>query len=371
MKNMDQQAFFELLRAGLWEKEANLQQSGNVNFHTIMQFAEEQTVIGIITSGLEHVNDVTVSKNDLLQFIGASLQIEQNNTAMNSFIADLVGKMRKAGIYTLLVKGQGVAQCYERPLLRACGDIDLFLSEENYKKAKAFLTPLAINVEKESVYGKHLGMTIDNWVVELHGKLCVSLSRRINKTLSIIQDDIVFNGNVRSWMNGGTQVFLPGVDNDVIYIFTHYLNHFYKGGIGLRQICDWCRLLWTYKNTINTELLKKRLLQMGLVSEWKAFGAFAVDYLGMPADAMPFYSPKRKWTRKANRIRDFIIDVGNFGHNRNMGYYSRYPYVIRKGFSFVRICVDLFRHARILPLDSFRFFPNIMFYGLRSAVRGE
>lgn len=36
-------------------------------------------------------------------------------------------------------------------------------------------------------------------------------------------------------------------------------------------------------------LLEARLNEMGLVSVWKAFGAFAVEYLGMPGEAMPLY----------------------------------------------------------------------------------
>ena len=59
--------------------------------------------------------------------------------------------------------------------------------------------------------------------------------------------------------------------------------------VGLRQFCDWCRLLWTYRRSINVGLLEARLNEMGLVSVWKAFGAFAVEYLGMPGEAMPLY----------------------------------------------------------------------------------
>ena len=40
-------------------------------------------------------------------------------------------------------------------------------------------------------------------------------------------------------------------------------------------------------------------------------------------------------------------------------------------FSMFRRIGDLINHARIFPLDSLRFFPNIMFNGLRSAMRGE
>ena len=107
------------------------------------------------------------------------------------------------------------------------------------------------------------------------------------------------------------------------------------------------------------------------MSEWRAFGAFAVEFLGMPKEAMPFYSADDKWKKKADKICAFILEVGNMGHNRDMSYYGKYPYLIRKVYSMGRRCGDLIRHARIFPLDSLRFFPRIMFNGVRSAVRGE
>ena len=112
------------------------------------------------------------------------------------------------------------------------------------------------------------------------------------------------------------------------------------------------------------------------MSEWKAFGAFSVEYLGMPADAVPLLDVRSlkedvRWRRKADRICSFIMEVGNMGHNRDSSYYVKYPYVIRKAFSFSRRLGDLYRHARIFPLDSFRFLPSIVFNGVRSAINGE
>lgn len=309
-------AFSSLLKAGLWEQNVHLLQFDTVSFEEIYRLAEEQSVIGLVASGLEHVEDVMPPKEVVLQFVGQALQLEQRNFAMNSFIASLIESLRNIGIYTLLIKGQGIAQCYERPLWRSCGDVDLFLSDENYEKAKAILIPKSSHVGIENMFKKHLGLTIDCWEVELHGYLRRGLSKKINNVLDDIKNYTFYGGNVRSWMNGKTQIFLLGVDNDIVYVFTHILSHFYGGGIGLRQFCDWCRLLWVYRDNINVSFLEKRLKKMGLVRVWMAFGAFAVEYLGMPSDAMPFYSPDRKWRHKADRICTFILEVGNFGHNR-------------------------------------------------------
>lgn len=363
-------AFLTLVRAGLWGEEARLLPFGNVDYDEVMRFAEEQSVIGLVAAGLEHVADTKISKEDVLQFVGQTLQLEQRNIAMNQFIANLINQLRKAGIYTFLLKGQEVAQCYERPLWRACGDVDLYLSDDNYEKSKSFLTPLASGIEKEYAREKHLGMTIDGFVVELHGRLYCGLSSRVERELDSVHQDTFFGGSVRSWDNKGVQVFLLKEENDVFYVFTHILQHFYKEGVGLRQVCDWCRLLWQYRDKLDLRQLEERIKRAGLMTAWKAFAAFGVDYLGMPVEAMPFYSPDKKWKQKANMICRFIMEVGNFGHNRDVSY-IKYPYLVRKFFSMSRRIGDLVKHVRIFPLDSLKFFPRIMWNGMRSAVRGE
>lgn len=103
----NQQAFYELLRAGLWEKEARLLQYNIIDYSVIMRMAEEQSVLGLVTAGLEHVSEVTISKDAILQFVGSTLQIEQRNKSMNEFVAQLIEKLRNVDVYALLVKGKG------------------------------------------------------------------------------------------------------------------------------------------------------------------------------------------------------------------------------------------------------------------------
>ena len=82
-------------------------------------------------------------------------------------------------------------------------------------------------------------------------------------------------------------------------------------GTGLRQICDLCRLLWTYRPEMDVKLLERRLTKLGLMSEWKAFAALSVDYLGMPVEALPLHASDRNWSRKASRILSFVLETGN------------------------------------------------------------
>lgn len=362
----NQQAFIELLKAGLWEKEARLSQYDKIDYTEVYRLAEEQSVIGLVAAGIEHVPENKIPQDVVLSVVGDMLQLEQQNQAMNEFAAKLMEKLREADVYAVLVKGQGIAQCYERPLWRTPGDVDLLLIDQDYEKAKKVLLPLAIDVETEYKSLKHLGMTMkEGFVVELHGMLHSRLSKRVDRGIDEAQNDVFYGGHVRSWENNGTQVFLPAPDNDVIFIFTHILKHFYIEGIGLRQICDWCRLLWTYKDSLNHELLESRIRKAGLMSEWKAFGAFAVDYLGMPVEAMPFYSPEKKWSRKAEKILEFVLETGNFGHNREI---KRSEYFLAGKIQAAWFKMgDFSQHARLFPMDSVQFYCHYLVDGIRQA----
>lgn len=336
------EAFFALIRGGLWEQEVQLLQYGKIDFCELMNLAEEQSVVGLVTAGLEYVIDTKVPQEWVLQFIGLSLQLEQRNKAMNGFIGELIEQLRGKDIYTLLVKGQGIAQCYERPLWRSCGDVDLFLSDTNYEKAKKLLFPLSSGHKPERQFSKEWGMNIGSWYVELHGTQRTGLSTRVDKNIDNVQRMVFNEGKVRSWMNGNIQVFLPAPDEDVFFVFIHFIKHFYKeGGVSVRQLCDWCRLMWKYRNSLDHGLLESRIKKAGLMSEWRGFAAVAVDYLGMPVEAMPLFNENDNLNanlkKKARRILDFILKGGEWHKWK-----------------------DTIVVGRIYPMNTLKFLPGIL-----------
>lgn len=365
MLSNNQQAFLALVKAGLWEQEVSLLPFDGIDFNEIYRLADEQSVVGLVAAGLEHIVDIKVPREVALTFVGNALQSEQRNAAMNEFMAKLIEYLRQKDVYTILVKGQGIAQCYERPLWRSCGDVDLLLSDINLRAAKKHLSPLASHVEKEEPYEQHTAMTIDSWSVELHGNLRTGITSKIDKGIEDLQNGVFYSGDVRSWLNENTQVFLPCADIDVLFVFTHILKHFFRNGIGLRQINDWCRLLWTFKDSLNLGLLESRIQKMGIMTEWKAFAALAIKYLGMPVEAMPLYSDDKKWEKKADKILTFIFKTGNFGHNRDTSYANKYPPLLRKVISLGRHTCDSIRYFPIFPLDTARSWWKMVKFGFR------
>lgn len=339
-------AFLSLVRAGLWESEVHLSPFGVIDFDAVLTMAEEQGVVGLVAAGIEHVTDGRPAKKDVLQFIGRTVQMEQRNQAMNYFIGVMVEKMREAGIYTVLVKGQGVAQCYERPLWRPSGDVDFLLDAENNRKADAFISAISSYRKFGGRYSKEIGFGIDPWVVEIHGTLRSGLSARVDRMIDAVQAEVFRDGKVRTWKNNATEVYLPAPDHDVFLVFTHFIKHLYKEGVSLRQVCDWCRLLWTFRPELDVALQERWLRQAGLMDEWQAFAALAVEYLGMPAEAMPLLDVRRKadgsleiderLSLKAEELLSFILASG--GQHK------------------VR---DTFALAKIFPGNTVKFLPSI------------
>lgn len=95
---------------------------------------------------------------------------------------------------------------------------------------------------------------------------------------------------------------------------------------------------------------------MGIVAEWQAFGAFAVEWLGMPEEAMPFFERGRSGSRKARQICRIALDAGNFGHNKDNAYRMKYPKLLEKAITFFRRLGEYTRLLAIFPADTPRFF---------------
>ena len=126
------------------------------------------------------------------------------------------------------------------------------------------MLPLATSVDEEDEQRRHLGITIDPWIVELHGTLHTRQLMRLNGVLDEVQPDVFEGDRIRTRKNDAVDVLLPAADEDVFFVFSHIIQHYFGGGIGLRQVCDWCRLLWTYRDAIDAALLEVRLRKAGM-----------------------------------------------------------------------------------------------------------
>jgi len=103
---------------------------------------------------------------------------------------------------------------------------------------------------------------------------------------------------------------------NAFYVFVHLYHHFMKEGVGLRQLCDWARLLHVEREKIDRAKLTEILEALGYTKAFCTFGSVLVEWLGLPADDFPFALTDAH-KRKAEQVLQVVHSGGNFGkHDR-------------------------------------------------------
>lgn len=273
---------------------------------------------------------------------------------LNAVLLSVVLELRKHGIDPVLLKGQGISKYYPIPELRQCGDIDIYVGQENFAKSceviGAMSTPEDHQGDIPSL--KHYHTRIGSAFIEIHRYTDVYFPRRYDVKYQKISDAGMHSVLVPLDFVDA-EVLTPSVDFNVFFIFNHFWHHFIADGVGLRQICDWVRLLHVNQGKINLEYLSNVLGEMKLMKEWKVFGYIAVNTLGLPADEMPFYDPKYK--KDAEKVLELIMLEGNFGQENLKGYKRPKGYLAGKWYSFRKAFSRNLKVLQIFPAESLRY----------------
>ncbi len=126
MKAEEEHCFFSLLRAGLWDKEADLQLFDRpVNWQVLLELGRKQTVLGVLADGIGKLPPALRPPSPILRPLQQELlQIRSGHILLNHVLREIWEKLVRAGICPVLLKGQGVAQYYVCPEQRRCGNID-------------------------------------------------------------------------------------------------------------------------------------------------------------------------------------------------------------------------------------------------------
>lgn len=366
--------FFVLLRNGLWGAAPDREGLGATlpspdEWEQVLLTAKEQTVIGLIADGAKDCPKGFIPKDISLKMMMQLLAIEKRNALVNEHVARIKRTLCEAGIPFIMVKGQAVALDYLKPNGRMPGDIDLIVRPEDYEAAKRSISGIAVALEVEDLSKLHFGAMAGDQEIEIHGTVHTGLGDRINNVLDSVQAQLFTKEGHRLHDYAGESVCIPSVDFDALYIFVHLLQHFYCGGLGLRQLCDWARVLHTNRDLIDRGLLAQRLKDMRTTNEWEAFVAFLVKYIGLPEEDAPLYSHDSEV--RADKIWKFIRMVGNFGKKRKRRDRSKDPYLIRKVESLCINTQDFLNHFGIFPRDSVRFFSQYLFTGVRTVIKRQ
>lgn len=358
------EVFYNTLKSALWGTAVAVPQDFN-DWGNVFRLAKSQSVLGLVANTI--LSDSGMAENLTSQEIGRLKRFVMNNLAtsqmLNNTLVSIVQKLREHGVDPVLLKGQGISKYYPIPELRQCGDIDIYVGQEKFAQTceviGAMSTPEDHQGDIPSL--KHFHTRIGHAFIEIHRYTDVYWPQRYDLVYQKISDEAMSSDFVFLDF-AGVPVLTPSVDFNVFFIFNHFWHHFIADGVGLRQICDWVRLLHVNHGKINFDYLSDVLCKMKLMKEWKVFGYIAVNTLGLPEEDMPFYD--LKYEKTAEKVLELIMLEGNFGQENLKGHNRPKGYVTGKLYSFRKRLGRNLRVLRIFPLEAMRHILKVLICGV-------
>lgn len=345
MNSSERTLFYQVIQEGLWGKPVSSVPEG-IRWNVVMDQFKYQTVMGIASEPmLRLVKEGMVPQScslEFLQRIGRNIQQHHN---LDARVVEVFAMLQQQGFKPVLLKGQGNARFYPTPLLRQCGDIDIYIGPKDYRRAQVYFAPFG-DGEKASESSKHYHINYKGVIVELH---------RIAEKQFVWGTNAEYQLLSKKWLEdtepdyvtiNGVQTPIPPLQFNALYVFNHLWHHFVLLGVGWRQVCDWAVLLHHAHNRIDKKMLGDQLQRLRLLHPWQCMGWLAVNRLGLPAEEMPFYSDKV--APKARRIERLMEQEGNFGKYQKGMSSGKWSKWIRKPISFLR---HIIRFTHLIPIS--------------------
>lgn len=353
-------ALLVLLRAGLWEKQPDDLNAFPISadeWEEVYQEARRQTVVGLVYRGIRYLSEEMLPPQRLMfRWIVDIDRIEQRNASMNRHLLELTCLLEEKGISPIVQKGQGVAAWYEQPLLRECGDIDLYFpKEEDRKKAEEWLLEQGHGLERKAD-----GSSTYRWrqiEVEHHPAL-FDLQRP--GVQACLQNWIAEKGFEIRKIGVEGEIRIPAPELNLLLLNVHILKHALGRGIGLRQFCDLARAYHVLGKQVNGEEIRYMYEQAG-IRKWSGLlHAFLVEVLGLPTERLPYVEEKAVSVKP---LMDIVWQGGNFGKYGKYGSIEGQSVFARKW----NTCRAFGKNVRF----SLRYAPGEAFHTFRQLLMGQ
>lgn len=305
-------ALLALLRSGLWEREVDDLSPfplPRVLWECVYQLARCQTVTGLVFRGIQYLPDELLPHESLLvQWAAETDAIERKNREMNRVLSGLCSLFHSIGLHPVLQKGQGVAHFYDKPLLRECGDIDLyFAGNDAWTAANSAMASRGARLRElsdKSVYYMWQGIKIEHHsrLFDLHNPFLRGYAARLERDKGF--DRLVLDGFP------GSELTVPSPFLNLMLLDLHILKHALGWGIGLRQLCDMARACHCLSAGIEPDEMRAVSRRLG-ITRWDAMlHACLTGSLGLREQCLPY--PVSAPT--AQPLLDIVWRGGNFGY---------------------------------------------------------
>lgn len=303
---------FELLRFALdttGELQCFKEAPSDAQWKVIYELAKRQCVRGVAFSGIKKLpENLRPARALLLRWSLDAEAIAGKNKLMDQEGARLTQIFEGAGRKNAILKGQANARLYPDVLSRQAGDIDIWV-EGGRDSVQTLLLDLKLMNEKEESAARHhihLPETKDGISVEVHFKPASGIPFRNGALQEFLNEEI------RKAEKVPEGFYSPSIKFALVMQMAHLQQHFYSGGLGLRQYMDYLMLLRhsTESDRSAAIAIMKRLSMM------RACGAvmwLLQQVFGLEQNLM-LCVPDR---RRGERLLKLALAFGNFGQYKS------------------------------------------------------
>lgn len=240
-----EQLFFSLLRCAAQGRDADVGQappSGARVWARVYRLAREQALAGVLFDVVQRLpREWMPPKALLMEWYALAAQVRQRNRRMNAATMAVQAELRRRGLRSTLLKGQGLALLYAQPLSRMSGDIDVWVEGSR----RHVLLALPPRGGAKVVYHHTKLYLKDGTEVEVHFTPSWMnrpvMNRRLQRWFSAVADE-QFRHEVELPEEAGRASVTTAAFNRV-YVLVHIYRHLFGEGVGLRQLMDYYHVL--------------------------------------------------------------------------------------------------------------------------------
>ena len=361
---MEARLFFEFLQVAIGNRECLSRELLDNEWQVVFRLLKEHALIGVGFSAVErlHAKGVVCPMQLRMQWYALVVQIERRNEQLNGLCAELTRRYEHDGLATCILKGQGNIFNYPKELgrRRQSGDIDVWATPINddglsiKDKGIAIAVQTGKNVVEYVEYHGHKAIReyvrllyrlkgmdshpkacyhhidapdMDGNEVEVHYRptICRSFirNRRMQKWFDTLASECMSNRTSEGFA-------VPTASFNVVYQLAHLFEHYFEGGLGLRQMMDyhfslkaWQKEIMECKDVqsqgmwsegLGTPVMSAQEVMAVLRSLGMAKFAGAVMYVLHKVFAIPTHyyicEPNEK---EGKKLLEEIMKGGNFG----------------------------------------------------------
>ena len=306
----------QLLQSALWEQTPQSEVFASMtaqDWEQVLLASRQQTVKALVCQGLTMLpEDLQPSDFLLIRWMAELGQVEQQSHQMNEALLSLITFLEDNGLRPVVLKGQGLARLYRFPLLRECGDIDLYFPEaRQQQEAHRSLADRGIHPQH-----KPDGSWLYSWQgvpVEHHPHLTDLANPYAQDCLQELERQYPCV-QVPLGMGTDAQIRVPSPMLSLLLQTIHILHHAIGWGIGLRQMVDMAVSCQSFQGQIDAHAFRDASSRLHLLRWNRLLYGFLVQSLALPQECLPYEERLHGGRALEKRIwRD-----GNFGLNSSL-----------------------------------------------------